>query len=91
MYKINKMNISGKFVKNLYKKVQEVIGKLKGVFKNAEEEQLPKSYVRTFNLKDIFKDDDELYEQAKKEQLLKRNVRPVRTFNLKDIFDEEDE
>lgn len=85
------MNIADKFVKNLYKKVRELIGKLKGIFKDAEEEQLPKSYVRTFNLKDIFKDDDELYEQAKKEQLLKRNIRPVRTFNLKEIFkDDED-
>lgn len=85
------MNIAGKFVKNLYKKVRELIGKLKGFFKDAEEEQLPKSYVRTFNLKDIFKDDDELYEQAKKEQLPKHNIRPVRTFNLKEIFkDDED-
>lgn len=83
MYKINKMNIADKFVKNLYKKVRELIGKLKGFFKDAEEEQLPKSYVRTFNLKEIFKDDDELYEQAKKEQLPKGNVR---TFNLKEIF-----
>lgn len=85
------MNISGKFVKNLYKKVRELIGKLKGFFKDAEEEQLPKSYVRTFNLKEIFKDDEELYEQAKKEQLPKHNIRPVRTFNLKEIFkDDED-
>lgn len=78
------MNTAGKFVKNLYKKVQELIGKLKGFFKDAEEEQLPKSCVRTFNLKEIFKDNDE------EEQLWKRNIGPVRTFNLKDIFDEEE-